>query len=132
MGSHRGGWLLTIVGRESVEGHSRSSTKHWIAFSYLTSRISTSRATEVGSAFGIAASVGSIFFDDGDDTLSTASECTRVSGRKSERLSAELWYSGHSPLGVRTRQPPGRSKLGELVVPVGNKRRHAMVYFIVG
>jgi hypothetical protein len=44
---------------------------------------------------------------------STAREWARLSGSKSERLSAELWYSGYSPLGVRIRPPTGRSKPGE-------------------
>jgi hypothetical protein len=29
-------------------------------------------------------------------------------------MSADVWYSGYSPFGVRVRRPTGRSKPGEL------------------
>ena len=68
---------------------------------------------ELRLALRVATAINGIPFDDGDNAPQHRERMGEALGRSSERLSAELWYSGYSPLGVRIRQPTGRSKPGE-------------------
>src|SRR5437879_13461790 len=56
-----------------------------------------------------------------------AYESARLSGVTNARLSADEWYSGYCPLGVRVKQPTARLKPGEQYCrssyPYGTKSR---------
>ena len=79
----------------------------------LSKRAVKSPLSKLRFAAGVIADRNIVLFQRHNMSVTTSNDSARESGLIKSRLSADVWYSGNSPLGVRIRQPIGKLIPGE-------------------